>query len=94
MFFKDKAGIHVCQLGTGDVSVSNIEWGNIDPQECVGVAFGEISKGEIDRRIKDIEGKRDCDVGIKFKLLFTKPESIDVVIEKLKKAKDLINGKR
>ncbi len=87
MFYKDKAGIQICQLGTGDVSVSTVEWPNVDPQECVGVVFGEISKGKIDRRLRQIEGKKDCDVGIKFKLLFTKPESIDVVIDKLKEAK-------
>jgi len=87
MFYKDKAGIQVCQLGTGDVSVSNILWDHVDTSECAGVVFGETDKGKIDRKLEHIEGKRDCDVGVKFKLLFTKPESIDVVIEKLKEAK-------
>ncbi|MCP4984575.1 MAG: hypothetical protein GY928_00525 [Colwellia sp.] len=87
MFYKDQKGIDICQLGTGNVSVSTIEWSNVSSQECVGVVFGETDKGEIGRRLEHIEGNRDCDVGVKFKLLFTKPESIDVVINKLKEAK-------
>ncbi len=87
MFYKDNAGIPVCQLGAGDVSVGNVEWNGIEPQECVGVVFGETAKGKVNRRLEHIEGKRDCDVGVKFKLLFTRPESIDVVIDKLEKAK-------
>jgi hypothetical protein len=90
MFYKDKAGIQVCQLGTGDVSVGNIEWQDVPDNECVGIVFGETDKGAIDRRLKHIEGKLDCNARVKLKLLFTKVESIDVIIEKLKIAKNLM----
>ncbi len=88
MFFKDDNGIYVCQLGTGDVSVSNIEWKNILPKECVGIAFGEIERGEIDRHLPELDKKLDYIAGVKFKILFTDSKSIDVVINALQKAKE------
>ena len=92
MFYKDEKGIQICQLGTGDVSVSNIEWPDIKPKECVGVAFGKTKSAEIGKLIPNSKGKYDYEFDVKFKLLFTKPESIDVVIEKLQEAKALMLG--
>lgn len=93
MFFKDNHGIQVCQLGTGDVSVGNIYYENIPPEECSGIVFGEIKKGKIDRKLPRMADKRDYDANIKFKLLFTDTKSIDVVINALKETKELmING--
>ncbi len=91
MFFKDNHGIQVCQLGTGDISVGNIEYEDILPEECSGIVFGEIEKGKIDRELPEIAGKRDCDANVKFKLLFTDTKSIDVVINTLIETKRLMN---
>ena len=85
MFYKDDKGIQVCQLGTGDVMVSGIETKEGKP---LGIAFGEIQKGTIGREILGMKGKLDYETGIKFKLIFTNPKSIDVVIDALKQAKD------
>ena len=41
MFYKDKAGIQVCQLGKGDVSVSTIEW---KAASASGVKDKEVGK--------------------------------------------------
>lgn len=87
MFYKDENNIDICQFGTGDVLVAGIEMPNVRPKELVGVVFGETEKGEIDRRLKYAEGKFDNETGVKFKLYFTKPESIDVVINCLKEQK-------
>lgn len=88
MFYKDKQGIQICQLGIGDVSVSNIEWKDVSAKECVGVAFGEIERGAIDRHLPEIDNKLDYIAGVKFKLLFTDLKSVDVVIAKLQRAKE------
>ncbi len=90
MFFKDKNGIQVCQLGTGDIKVSEVELEGIPVKECVGVVFGECEKGKINRTIHGDKGKLDYEAGMKFKLLFTNPKSIDVVIKELQQAKELM----
>lgn len=94
MFFKDDNEISVCQLGTGDVMVSETELKGISPKKIVGIVFGEIKEGEIGRSLPELEGKLDFEANVKFKLLFTKTESIDVVIEELKQAKKLMESAR
>lgn len=93
MFGKDEKGIDVCQLGTGDILVSEGEVKGISPKECVGVVFGEIQEGKIDRELPEFKGKMDYEANVKFKLLFTNPKSIDVVINALQKAKELMREK-
>ena len=90
MFFEDKNGILACQLGNGDVMVSEAELKDISPRECVSVVFGECNKGEIDRELPEFKDKADYEAGVKFKLLFTNPKSIDVVVNALQKAKGLM----
>ena len=92
MFFKDEKGIEVCQLGTGDVIVSEVELKGISPKECVGIVFGKTKEGEIDRHLPEFQNKFDYEAGVKFKLIFTNPKSIDVVINALQKAKELMKG--
>lgn len=92
MFYKDDNNIQVCQLGIGDVLVGNIEYKDIAPEECSGIVFGEIKRGEINRKLPELAGKRDCDANVKFKLLFTDVKSIDVVINALIETKRLMNG--
>lgn len=90
MFYKDEKGIDICQLGTGDISVSELEYPDISPKEVVGIAFGETKKAEIGKIIPNSKGKYDYEFNVKFKLLFTKVESIDIVIEALEKSKRLM----
>ena len=93
MFFKDDQGILSCQLGTGDVAVSECNLKGIPPEKCVAVVFGQCKEGKINRELPELTGKLDYEIGVKFKLLFTNPKSIDVVIAELEQAKDLMNGK-
>ncbi len=92
MFFTDKNGIQVCQLGTGDVMVSEAELEGISAKECVSVVFGATEKGKIDRYLPQYKNKKDHEAGVKIKLLFTNPKSIDVVTNALQQAKKLMNG--
>ena len=92
MFFRDKTGIQVCQLGAGDVMVSVGQLENVSTKECVAVLFGECAPGEIDRALSELGGKKDYEAWVKFKLLFTNTKSIDVVIKELQQAKSLMKG--
>ena len=92
MYFTVKHGIYACQLGSGDVMVSDAELIGISPGECVSVVFGECKKGEIDRALPEFKDKLDYAAGVRFKLLFTNPKSIEVVINVLKKAKVLMEA--
>ena len=92
MFFKDDNGIQVCQMGDGDVIVSEIKLTKASPKECVGICFGKTELGEINRILHEYKDKKDYEAGIKVKLLFTDVKSIDVVISKLNEAKESMNG--
>ena len=90
MFFKDNNGIDVCQLGTGDVLVSEAELQGVPVNKCVAVVFGEIEEGDINRPLPKFKDKADYNSNVKFKLLFTNPKSIDVVIHELQQAKEMM----
>jgi len=92
MFFTDKNGINACQLGTGEriVLVSEAELEGVSAKECISVVFGETEKGNIGRCLPQYKNKKDFEAGVKIKLLFTDPKSIDVVINALRQAKKLM----
>ena len=91
MFYKDGKGIEVCQLGKGDILVSDVYLEGIRPKDCVGVVFGEVEEGEINRELPEFKNKMDHEANVRFKLLFTNPNSIDVVVNALQAAKESMN---
>lgn len=90
MIEQDKRGINVIVFG-GDIAVSA---GHLDDPDknWTFVSFGLCAKGEIGRLIRYHSGygcqPDRLDFDHHTRLVFTDPKSIDVVISKLKKAKD------
>lgn len=95
MFFFDENNILTCQMGTGDIMVSSVEFEKISLKECTGIVFGKCEQGEINRKLPEFADKKDSEAGVKFKLLFTDAKSIDVVMRALKQAKtNMVTAKK
>ena len=90
MIFKDEHGINVVQFGTGDVLVAAGTLKSEEPKEVVSVSFCQKDSGEIGVKYPELSGKFDCDINGHTRFVFTKVESIQVVIEELEKAKEMM----
>lgn len=85
--YMSEYGIPTIQLGCGGVGVSDLKFkGN----EFSGIGFslvqGEV--GEIHHH--DSAGVIATDIGVFFQIIATKPESLQVVIDRLEKAKETL----
>ncbi len=102
MFYEDDHDVMVAQFGTGDISIMP---GIIDSSE---VLHGTISLADgcgichpIGRKPPEDEWRKvleiihdDTDLNTVIRLVFTKSESIDILIECLQEAKDFMTGVR
>lgn len=94
MFYKDDTGINVIQFGTGDIECTA---GLLDlPDETIG-SVGFIPQtnqpiGGPAERSKNDDGECKLETMAHTRLVFTKVESIDVLIEQLQKIKTIMIG--
>ena len=80
-------GIPTIQLGCGGVIVGDL---NFSGGDVSGIGFS-LGAGEVGQHHKDLNGKQATDIGTFLQIIATKPESLQVVIDKLELAKqDLI----
>ena len=81
-------GIPTIQLGCGGVIVSDLSF---EGENLAGVGFS-LGAGEVGESHEYLNGKMATDIDVFFQVIATKPESLQVVIDKLEKAKaDLEN---
>ena len=100
MFFEDESDVMVAQFGTGDIhimpsvldeegdiigSVSLID--NCGKCNPIGKAIDEDRWDEIKKNCKD-----DTDLNTVIRLVFTKPASVDVLIDALNDVKSFMTG--
>jgi len=81
-------GVPRIQLGTGDVAVGVLKFYD-NPNKIAGIAFTQCEPTEIGSDMPDLDGKRENEVNAVFELLFTDVRSIDVVLSRLEKAKEI-----
>ena len=92
MFYKDQTGTNIIQFGTGDIEVTA---GLLDiPDETIGsvglIPQTEKPIGGPAERAGNDDGECKLETMAHTRLIFTKVESIDVLVEKLKKIKDIM----
>lgn len=79
-------GITVVFFGFGSVDVMTSERNSSNPMPSM--SFAALDEPvDIGRSLPDRNGKTDIELGAKVRMMFAKPESIDVVIEGLERLK-------
>ncbi len=87
MFFKDDAGCQVVLFGVGRVGVLKF----VMP-DFAGIILAEGGKDKIGLKLEDLKGKTQREIGAKVKLAFRDTESVDIMIDSLKKVKKAISN--
>ena len=88
MFYKDKNDIQIIIFGVGSVIVANTKLPDGPP--VVYLAEGSSDKIGVD--VADLKGKTDTEIGTKVKMVFSNIESIDILIDRLVKAKGMLDA--
>jgi len=84
--YMSEYGIPTVQLGTGDIIVSHLSFKDED-EEFSGIGFSLGADSEIGKNYDELIGKTSTDVGVFLQIIATKPESIEIIIDKLEIAK-------
>ncbi len=76
-------GIPTIQLGDGGVSICTLSY---EHDKCAGIGFG-LTKGAIGEFHPETKGKKADEAGIFFQVVSTSPDSLQVMIDRLREAK-------
>lgn len=94
MFFTTDEGVNVVQFGEGDILVCA---GMLRPEDVDNEHIGSVSlvprkPHPINSRDLSAGGKPDTDLGVHTRLIFTDIRSIDVLVDELLIAKDIMKS--
>ena len=87
--YMSEYGIPTIQLGCGGVIVSDL---NFKDSYFAGIGFS-LGQGEVGEHHDDLNGKDATDIGVFFQVIASSPDSLQVVIDKLKLAKADLESK-
>lgn len=80
-------GVPTIHLGDGLTAISDI----VTEEGLAGVCFSELESGSVgDDVTEQTKGKNVVEIGAYFQILTDNPASLDVLIEKLKMARDAL----
>ena len=82
-------GLPTIQLGCGGVIISDLKF---EGDDFSGIGFS-LGAGEVGEDHKELEGKNAIEASLFFQIIATKPESLQVVIDKLLLAKANLESK-
>jgi hypothetical protein len=94
MIFKGDYGENILQFGDGDIFIAASQPEGMRPSDIVAISFIPGDPRPIGSPAPEMIGKRDTDLHCHTRLIFHKPESIDVLIETLLKIKDAMLSDR